>query len=234
MPTEALKPVYGDGSGGPSADKAKQTLQAAGVTTPLEIHLQYNPEHYGSGSADEYGMIKDQLEASGLFKVDLQSTEYVQYSKDRVADVYPMYQLGWFPDYSDADNYLTPFFSKNNFLANHYDNPAVQKLITEQVGDHRQGGPDQDHRADPDDVAKDLSTLPLLQGAQVAVVGVQRVRCGPDPGSVVQVPLRCAVQELTLVSFREPDGGPGIGPSTGSGHVVDRLRTLWTAQEVSQ
>ena len=55
-------------------------------------------------------MIKDQLEASGLFTVDLQSTEWVQYSKDRVADVYPAYQLGWFPDYSDADNYLTPFF----------------------------------------------------------------------------------------------------------------------------
>ena len=28
----------------------------------------------------------------------------------------PSYQLGWFPDYSDADNYLTPFFLKTNFL----------------------------------------------------------------------------------------------------------------------
>ena len=34
----------------------------------------------------------------------------MQYSKDRSADVYPAYQLGWFPDFSDADNYLTPFF----------------------------------------------------------------------------------------------------------------------------
>jgi hypothetical protein len=34
----------------------------------------------------------------------------------------PAYQLGWFPDYSDADNYLTPFFLKKNFLGNHYDN----------------------------------------------------------------------------------------------------------------
>ena len=42
--------------------------------------------------------------------MNLQSTAYVQYSKDRVKDVYPAYQLGWFPDYSDADDYLTPFF----------------------------------------------------------------------------------------------------------------------------
>ena len=68
-------------------------------------------------------MIKEQLEKSGLFKVDLQSTEWVTYSKDRTADAYPVYQLGWFPDYSDADNYLTPFFVPGNFL-NHYENPA--------------------------------------------------------------------------------------------------------------
>src|SRR3954464_10980282 len=129
-----LKDAYGDGNGGPDADKAKQTLAAAGVTTPVQLNLQYNTDHYGPSSGDEYALIKDQLESSGLFTVNLQSTEYVQYSKDRVADVYPMYQLGWYPDYSDADNYLTPFFSKKNFLSNHYDNPAVQKLITEQLG----------------------------------------------------------------------------------------------------
>src|SRR5215218_10444094 len=31
---ESLKPLYGDGSGGPDADKAKAVLEAAGVTTP--------------------------------------------------------------------------------------------------------------------------------------------------------------------------------------------------------
>ena len=85
------------------------------------------PTTTGRRRATSTPLIKDQLEAGGLFKVNLQSTEYVQYSKDRVADVYPAYQLGWFPDYSDADNYLTPFFSrKDNFLANHYDNPTVR------------------------------------------------------------------------------------------------------------
>jgi peptide/nickel transport system substrate-binding protein len=169
--TESLKSLYGDGDGGPDADKAKAALEDAGVTTPVALSLQYSNDHYGPSSADEYALVKQQLEKDGLFKVDLQTTEWVQYSKDRTADVYPAYQLGWFPDYSDADNYLTPFFLKENFLANHYDNPAVNDMILEQATTA-----DPDARTTlieqiQDAVAKDLSTVPLLQGAQVAVVG---------------------------------------------------------------
>src|SRR3954447_26446436 len=170
-----LKDAYGDGKGGPDADKAKQTLAAAGVTTPVQLNLQYNTDHYGPSSGDEYALIKDQLESSGLFAVNLQSTEYVQYSKDRVADVYPAYQLGWFPDFSDADNYLTPFFlntdSTQSFLANHYNNPQINQLIQQE-----QTTADPTQRAAiigqiQDAEAQDLSTVPYLQGSQVAVVG---------------------------------------------------------------
>ncbi len=168
---EALKGLYGDGDGGPDAAKAKAALEDAGVETPVTLNLQYSTEHYGPSSADEYAQIKDQLEKDGLFKVNLQTTEWVQYSKDRTSDVYPEYQLGWFPDYSDADNYLTPFFLTKNFLANHYDNTTVNDMVLEQATTA-----DPDARTKligdiQDAVAKDLSTVPLLQGAQVAVVG---------------------------------------------------------------
>ena len=81
------------------ADKAKKVLEDAGVSTPVELKLQYNPDHYGSSSADEYAALKAQLEEGGLFKVDLQSTEWTQYNKDRVVTEdsdgsYPVYQLG--------------------------------------------------------------------------------------------------------------------------------------------
>ena len=52
----------------------------------------------------------------------------MQYAKDFPADGYPAYQLGWFPDYSDADNYLTPFFLKEDFLNNHYNNDDDQTI----------------------------------------------------------------------------------------------------------
>lgn len=169
--TESLKEKYGDGQGGPDAEAAAAVLEAAGVTTPVQLSLQYSNDHYGPSSGDEYALIKDQLESSGLFTVDLQTTEWVQYSEQRTADVYPAYQLGWFPDYSDADNYLTPFFLTENFLSNHYEDQEVNDLILEQAvtedAAERQALIEQIQ----DLVADDLSTLPYLQGAQVAVTG---------------------------------------------------------------
>ena len=83
--TESLKGLYGDGNGGPDADKAKATLAAAGVTDPgrAQPAVQRRPLR-SRRSGDEYALIKDQLENGGLFTVNLQTTEWVQYSKDRI------------------------------------------------------------------------------------------------------------------------------------------------------
>lgn len=164
-----LKDAYGDGEGGPSVEKAKKVLADAGITDQVTLRLQYNPDHYGPSSGDEYAMYKSQLEEGGLFKVDLQSTEWVQYAKDRTADVYPMYQLGWFPDYSDPDNFVNPFFSKDNFLVNHYDNPEVQKLITQQATEPDAAKREALFKQIQTILTEDLPTLPLLQGKQFAV-----------------------------------------------------------------
>ena len=173
---DTLKTAYGDGSGKPSADEAKRTLEAAGVTTPVDLKLQYNSDHYGTSSADEYAAIKSQLEADGLFKVDLQQTEWTQYGKERVVTddsdgSYPAYQLGWFPDYSDPDNYLSPFFRDGNFINNGYSNSEINDLIVKQAGE--QDGSKREALLKQIQViaTEDLDTIPLLQGAQVAVTG---------------------------------------------------------------
>ena len=168
---EALKGLYGDGEGGPDAENAAAVLADAGVETPVTLDLQFSPDHYGASSGDEYALIESQLEQSGLFTVNLESTLWDVYSSERRNDSYPAYQLGWFPDYSDADNYLTPFFLDGGFLGNHYSDPAVNDLIRAQLSEE-----DPDARADligqiQDEVAADLSTIPLLQGAQIAVSG---------------------------------------------------------------
>jgi peptide/nickel transport system substrate-binding protein len=169
--TESLKGLYGDGNGGPDVAKAEEVLTAAGVTTPVTLNLQYSNDHYGPSSGDEYALVKDQLESSGLFTVNLQTTEWVTYAEERSADVYPLYQLGWFPDYSDADNYLTPFFLTENFLGNHYADPEVNDLILKQSATADKEERTQIIEQIQDKVATQLSTLPLLQGAQVAVTG---------------------------------------------------------------
>jgi peptide/nickel transport system substrate-binding protein len=166
-----LKDLYGDGNGGPDADKAAAVLTDAGVTTPVVLNLQYNTDHYGEASADEYALIKSQLEATGLFTVNLASTEYTQYSPDRTSDVYPAYELGWYPDFSDADNYLTPFFGADSFLVNHYSNPDV---IAKIAAEATESDPTKREALIEDIqklVAADLPTIPVWQGAQVVVTG---------------------------------------------------------------
>ena len=151
-------------------------LEDAGVSTPVDLKLQYNGDHYGSSSADEYAAIKSQLEADGLFKVDLQQTEWTQYNKERVVTEdsdgsYPVYQLGWFPDYSDPDNYLSPFFRDGNFVNNGYSNKEVNDLIVKQAGEKDATKREEILKQVQALETEDLSTIPLLQGAQVAVTG---------------------------------------------------------------
>ncbi|PTT69149.1 ABC transporter substrate-binding protein [Arthrobacter sp. HMWF013] len=168
--SEPLKSLYGDGSGKPSLDKAKKVLADAGVTSTVDLKLQYT-DRYGTSAADEYALVKQQLEKSGLFTVDLKSTEWTTYTKERRADAYPVYQLGWFPDYSDADNYLTPFFIPGNFLGNHYENPAVTEVVNKQLVTTDKAERSKLIGEAQEAIAKDLSTIPLLQGAQVMVAG---------------------------------------------------------------
>ena len=71
-----------------------------------------DPEPLRPSSGDEYAEIKRQLDDSGLFDVTLKSTEWNQYSEAAFTDKYPQYQLGWFPDYPDADDYVGNFYSR--------------------------------------------------------------------------------------------------------------------------
>jgi peptide/nickel transport system substrate-binding protein len=165
----SLKGLYGDKRGGPDKAAAARTLSAAGVSTPVTLDLQYNTDHYGSSSADEYALIKAQLEATGLFKVKLQSTEWAQYGKDRVADLYPLYQLGWYADYLDADNYLASFYTANSWVNNGYSDPAVRDLITREETATDPAVRASLIRQAQDKVAAAVPLLPLLQGSTAIV-----------------------------------------------------------------
>jgi peptide/nickel transport system substrate-binding protein len=112
----------------PNRAAAAKVLQQAGVQTPLPIDIWWTPTHYGDASADEYAEIKRALDASGLFKVTLKSAEWAQYSA-ALGTQYNAFQLGWYPDYPDAENYLTPWYLNTTFTQNGFNNPTMEKLI---------------------------------------------------------------------------------------------------------
>ena len=156
---------------GASPDKAKaaQELQKAGVKTPVNIQIWWTPTHYGALSSDEYTEIKRQLEGSGLFKVDLQSTEWEQYTANCLADKCPAYQLGWFPDYPDTDDYVGQFFGSSSFLNDHYSNPQVDSLLKDEEGTTDQAKRIADFKKIQEITVADAPVIPVWQGQQIAI-----------------------------------------------------------------
>ncbi len=126
--------AFADEYEGASAEEARQILDEAGVDVPVQLTLGYTPSHYGPNAVDEATELGRQLEDSGLFEVETKSAEWTQYQDLYKEGAYDLFQLGWFPDFLDADNYLAPFLVDGGFYANNYSNPAVNELVaTEQA-----------------------------------------------------------------------------------------------------
>jgi peptide/nickel transport system substrate-binding protein len=94
-------------------DMAKQLLTDAGYSAdnPFVFDLWYPPEHYGTTTADVMQVIKEQVEETGMAVVNLQSMNWAEYVDGFVAGDLPLFILGWFPDFTDPDTWLTPFAS---------------------------------------------------------------------------------------------------------------------------
>ncbi len=115
----------------PNIAAAKRELQRAGVTTPFPIEVWWTPTHYGDASADEYAEMKRGLERGGVFRVTLKSSEWAQYS-GVLGNQYNAFQLGWFPDYPDPENYVLSFYQSGNFTENGYSNPRMTRLLAQE------------------------------------------------------------------------------------------------------
>jgi peptide/nickel transport system substrate-binding protein len=153
----------------PDKAKAKQTLAAAGVSTPVKLDLWWTPSHYGPASEQMYADLKRQLEATGLFQVSLHSAEWDQYTSAYPTGQYQAFQLGWFPDYPDSDDYVAPFFGKDSFLQAHYSNSTIDKLIQKERGTADKSTRKAAFVKIQQISAKDVPTVPLTQSKEIAV-----------------------------------------------------------------
>ena len=115
----------------------------------MPIEVWWTPTHYGDASADEYAEIKRGLETGGVFKVTLKSAEWAQYS-DALGKNYNAFQLGWFPDYPDPENYVLSFYQDGNFTSNGYATPKMDGAAQGGAGGEDDCAARQRHQADPD------------------------------------------------------------------------------------
>jgi peptide/nickel transport system substrate-binding protein len=167
--TEAFKDVYG---AQPDQAAAEQVLNQAGIDTPVDLTLGYTPTHYGPNAVDEATELQSQLNDSGLFNVELKSAEWEQYQELYQQGAYDLFQLGWFPDFVDADNYLSPFFNESGgFFSNGYNNPQVNDLISQEQGTTVQADREAAFRQIQQIIAEEVPLIPSWIGPNVAVSG---------------------------------------------------------------
>jgi len=106
-----FKTVYGDAN----ITKAKELLAKAGVTAtnPLKLEIWYP-----SGSAIRQqvaSILKESTtkELNGLIDIQPQAVESATFFANIRKGLYQSALVDWYPDFSDADNYIQPFLSCN-------------------------------------------------------------------------------------------------------------------------
>ena len=164
---DAFQEKYGD----PNVDAAKKLLDDAGIKTPVSLTLGYTPTHYGPNAVDEATELQRQLEDSGLFDVQLKSAEWEQYQTIYKEGAYDLWQLGWFPDFLDADNYTSPFMVDGGFFQNHYSNEQVNKLVADEQASEDPEARAKDFTKLQQIAAEDVPFVPSWVGKNVAVYG---------------------------------------------------------------
>ncbi|MGW7515374.1 ABC transporter substrate-binding protein [Streptomyces sp. NPDC054796] len=153
--------------GEPDTSAARDTLREAGIDTPVKITLAYTTDHYGDVTAKEFKTLKEQLNATGLFRAETKGVPWDSYRQAATEGKYQVYGYGWFPDFPDADNFIAPFFEKNNFLDSPYDNHEIRnKLIPQTRREADRAGTTSDFKRAQDIVADEVPLLPLWQGKQ--------------------------------------------------------------------
>ncbi len=153
--------------------------------SPIEIW--WTPTHYGDASADEYAEIKRSLETNGVFEVTLKSSEWAQYSSV-FGSQYNVFQLGWFPDYPDSENYLVPFYRTDTFTASGYNSPKMEALIKKELGSKTLAQRIRVIKQIQLLAAKDVPIIPYWQQSMIAV-GRNNVRGIPatlDPTVIMR------------------------------------------------
>lgn len=150
-----------------STAKARQLLTQAGVTLPVRFTLGYG-RNRGAGE-QEAAALKKQLEAGGLFKVDVRGYEWTDFQKRWAAGKMDAWAVGWVADYPDPDTFGSPLVGTGSTMSTGYSNKVVDHLIqdSQRYADRTRAA--SDFRALQGDVATDVPLIPLWQRKEYVV-----------------------------------------------------------------
>ncbi len=136
------------------------------IDEPVSFSLHYGGERYGPTEPSLVQVIQRSLEETGLFEVELVSTEWAQFTEEGWPGEdgqYPVFMLGWNPDYIDPDTYVEQFYWSEGFVGSMYNDAEMDELVLAE-----QAELDDDVRTDLFDqiqrkAADDVVNIPLFQ-----------------------------------------------------------------------
>lgn len=171
----------------PDIAAARQLLQQAGYTqqNKLSINLWFNSDgHYGDTEDELATVLRNQLERSGAIDITLQSKPWTAYRGDLRNGLLPVFLIGWFPDYLDTDDYLSPFLTPGGArsFGTYYNNPTADLLIDQEQGDTNPSSRTATLEQLQDLAAEDAPYIPLVTGTAQAAFqdGVRGVILSPS------------------------------------------------------
>ncbi|MFI9807784.1 ABC transporter substrate-binding protein [Streptomyces sp. NPDC052301] len=150
-----------------SVAKARALLTQAGVTLPVRFTFGYG---IGRGAgAEEAAALKKQLEAGGLFQVDVKGYEWTDFQKRWAAGKMDAWAVGWVADYPDPDTFGAALVGSDSTMSTGYSNKLVDHLIldSQQFPDRSRAA--NDFKGIQADVAQDVPLIPLWQRKEYVV-----------------------------------------------------------------
>ena len=166
------KPVFQTTYGSaPNLTQAKALLTQAGynsTTGKLKIDLWYNSDgHYGDTEPTVALVLKTSIEKTGMVIVSLKSEPWAQFVPDRKAGTFPFFLLGWYPDYFDSDDYVSPFLTTSGAqsLGSFYNNNTMNNWITQEQSTVNDTTRTSVFSQIQNKLATDVPYLPLWQGS---------------------------------------------------------------------
>ncbi|MFC5719090.1 ABC transporter substrate-binding protein [Streptomyces gamaensis] len=144
----------------PDPERARSLLRQAGIRTPVAFTLAHSR---GAAAQEEAALLKQQLESSGLFEVEVRRVEWQEFQQGYAAGAYDAYLIGWLADYPDPDTFAAPLVGKDSSLHTGYSSDRIEELIRATERSPQRGRAAGDFRALQKTVAADVPLLPLWQ-----------------------------------------------------------------------
>ncbi|MFI1972744.1 peptide-binding protein [Streptomyces cinnamoneus] len=150
----------------PDPGRARQILQRAGVAVPVRFGIAYSR---GAATDQEAALLKEQLEATGLFEVTTRKVEWTAFQEGYARGAYDAYCVSWVADFPDPETFTSPLVGAESALHSGYESPRVEKLIRTAQEHYQRDRASGDFRNIQRIVAEDVPLVPLWQKKDYAL-----------------------------------------------------------------